>query len=402
MLSRFLAFLFLSLLVCFTGRTNAGSIGVNVNDFLYGAGIKRADKGGTNVPTSMTAVIGKVPESGIHVLRVPIDFDAFLKTSTEINWVLQQLQSLASRTESVKAEIYVAPVMQARRSYVAHTARLADDQFRAQFRKVLGHLGAGLVAISPDRFFLEILNEPEYCGQERQTWSKLQDELYRELRAQLPRLKIVLSAECWGNLEMLLGFDLRPYAADQLAHFTFHYYAPRLFTLQNYPWSTTHLKYVDAISLFRECNASNDVRKKMIDKIAGTPGLGVGEKERLIGRFERALREFNQGEDWDVAIGGQFHALRDKALRAGMSPRRIHLGEFGVFKSPVSDAHIREDRLFWVQTVKEQAEANGFSWTYWAAVGPFGVWDNWNSMIADARLLDVLAGRVRITRRQCH
>jgi hypothetical protein len=401
MLGRLLAFLFLSLLVCFT-RANADSIGVNVNEFLYGAGIKRADKGGTSTPASMSAVIGKLPESGIQVLRVPIDFDVFLGTTIEINWVLRQLQIVASRTESEKAEIYVAPVMQARGRYVAHTARLADDQFRAQFREVLIQLGAGLVAISPDRFFLEILNEPEFCGEERQTWAKMQDELYREVRGQLPRLKIVLSAECWGNLDMLLGFDLRPYAADELAHFTFHYYAPRLFTLQNYPWSTTHLKYVDAISLLRECNASNDARKKVIDKIAGTAGLGPGEKERLIGRFESALREFNRGEDWEVAIVGQFHALRDKALRSGISPQRIHLGEFGVFKSPVSDPHIREDRLFWVQTVKEQARANGFSWTYWAAVGPFGIWDNWNSMIADARLLDVLAGRVRIARRQCH
>ncbi|MDH3459746.1 MAG: glycoside hydrolase family 5 protein [Burkholderiaceae bacterium] len=175
---------------------------------------------------------------------------------------------------------------------------------------------------APATVMFELLNEPNlYLG--RDMWQRVMSAALREIRASNPDRTLIVGGAPWNTLAALeqlhLPFD------DRNLIVTFHYYDPIEVTHQGAEW-------VDGS-----------------DEWMGTAWRGsAAERQALKADFA------------------------DVAQWAKVERRPIFLGEFGVY-SEADDA----TRLAWTKAVREQAEANGFSWAYWELASKFGVLDPW-------------------------
>src|SRR5262249_33926773 len=125
---------------------------------------------------------------------------------------------------------------------------------------------------------------------------------------------------------------------DRMLIATFHYYLPFHFTHQGAEWAKGSEKWVG-------------------ETWTATP-------EQL-----KALRaDFDKAADW-----------------AKKHDRPVFLGEFGAYQKAPMDSRVR-----WTDAVAREAEARGFSWSYWEFGAGFGIYDpaagSWREPLRDALL----------------
>jgi endoglucanase len=171
---------------------------------------------------------------------------------------------------------------------------------------------------APATVLFEVLNEPHKALDERE-WNEALAAVLPVIRESNPHRTLIVGGAEWNSRKTLWRLSLP--ADDRNLIATFHYYEPMEVTHQGAEW------------------------------VSGA-GAWTGTKWRGTQSELRAVRQ----------------AFDDVAEWAKRNARPIHLGEFGAY-SKAEEA----SRLAWTRTVREEAEARGFSWAYWELAAGFGV-----------------------------
>jgi endoglucanase len=168
----------------------------------------------------------------------------------------------------------------------------------------------------PLTVFFELLNEPtDQLTDER--WQEVFPDLLKEIREDNPNRLIIVGPASWNRPEHLPALSLPQ--DDRRLIATFHYYEPLSFTHQGASW------------------------------VANSEGW----------------RGTKWGTDQErEAIHRQFEAV---ASWARSNDRPIYLGEFGAI-----DQADMASRVAWTRAIAREAEAHGFSWSYWEFCSQFG------------------------------
>jgi endoglucanase len=97
-----------------------------------------------------------------------------------------------------------------------------DDRDRAKLIQTWQALATALRPLDPRLTFPEALNEPVFPN-DLGSWSRLQQQIVRTIRAILPADTIVLTGNDWGSIAGLLSLSPQ---ADPKVIYSFHFYEP--------------------------------------------------------------------------------------------------------------------------------------------------------------------------------
>jgi endoglucanase len=219
-----------------------------------------------------------------------------------------------------------------------------DDAHVEAFVEFWRTLARNLAGTDPERVFLEVLNEPEFRDSYR--WGGIQAKLAAAIRRGAPEHTIIATGHRWSAIDDLL--ILEP-LADRNVVYTFHFYAPALFTHQGATWGLGYWRHLRDLPY----PASP----------AELPGMTAGVPDDLSRLYlTRYSHERWGAERIEAEIG----------LAAAWAARhnvRVTCTEFGVYRRWARPP----DRARWIGDVRAALERHGIGWTMWDYAGDFGL-----------------------------
>ena len=112
-----------------------------------------------------------------------------------------------------------------------------DPAFLGKVETYWETLAGHFAAISADRIFFEVMNEPHLSARENVDpawWQPVQRSLVAAIRRGAPSSTIIVTGERWGGIDGLL--ELKP-LEDRNVVYSFHWYDPFTFTHQGATWT---------------------------------------------------------------------------------------------------------------------------------------------------------------------
>ena len=243
---------------------------------------------------------------------------------------------------------------------------------------------AGLLAgLRGNRVALELMNEPEIGGTPAANaqWQTMEEKAYHAARGAAKTLALVLQGDLSGDYDGLLALDPTPFAADLHTLFTFHFYLPYLFTNQSGPKDPND-RVMANLPYPAQTRPPQDSLDALQTRMNGWNETDQ-QKQDDIKRATRDITNYQKTGFDRATIKSYFDEVSGWATAHGISAKRIYLGEFGVVrKYGRYDGALDDDRVRWLQDVREEAEQHGFIWSIWAyrGNGGMGIVDNDNTV----------------------
>lgn len=223
-------------------------------------------------------------------------------------------------------------------------ARLSkQDDAVERFRDLWQILAKHYSSWDPEYIFFEILNEPEFRDAYR--WYGVETKLAAAIRQSAPEHTIIATGAGWDNDDDLVFLEpLR----DPNVIYTFHFYAPHIFTHQGATWGNYYWRWVKGLRY--PSSAQN----------AAQVAANVPEaRDRLY--------VIRYGQDhWDAPrIAAEIHQVAEWAQQRGVP---LICNEFGVYRAFTDPS----DRVAWIKDVRTSLERHNIGWTMWDYSGSFG------------------------------
>jgi hypothetical protein len=191
----------------------------------------------------------------------------------------------------------------------------------------------------------------------------------------------IVVAGCGSQPDKLIVLQNVPFNDPNIIY-TFHYYAPFIFTHQStqyYPL-IRHLQYPASRGTF------DDAVKNIQLASEETRSQGAtGFLERLKAENE-VRRYFKQNADI-ASIRSQFNEVLSWAHRVGVRQSQIFLGEFAALDVPPNTTTSDyESRLRWTEDIRRAADEYNFAYAYWIFEDSRGALINPNTLVLRPRL----------------
>jgi len=170
----------------------------------------------------------------------------------------------------------------------------------------------------PAEVLFEIANEP---NMKPEIWNRLHSEAYTIIRTSNPGRTLLIGSINGNQIKFLQDLSLPE--DDRNIIVAVHYYSPIQFTHQGAPWS---------------------VKNKDLSGI-----------------------EWKETDDEKAAVKADFDVAQAWATTHN---RPLTLGEFGAYEKADMASRVR-----WTHFIARQAEARGWSWSYWQFDSDFIVYD---------------------------
>lgn len=170
----------------------------------------------------------------------------------------------------------------------------------------------------PNEVLFEIANEP---NMKPEMWNELHSEAYKIIRQSNPDRTLIIGTINGNQIKFLKDLELPE--NDRNIIVAIHYYSPLQFTHQGAPWSKNN------------------------KDLSGITWTNTEAEESAV------KTDFDMAQAWSKAHN-----------------RPLTLGEFGAYEKADMDSRVR-----WTNYITRQAEARGWSWSYWQFDSDFIVYD---------------------------
>jgi endoglucanase len=217
--------------------------------------------------------------------------------------------------------------------------------------------------------WFDVLNEP--TAKDFNDWNHVASRVYRVLRMEDPKRKIMIESTFWGSVLRLP--ELAEAVQGPNLVYSFHFYLPMLVTHQGAPWWKDGEIYKESVTY---------------------PGPIPKAQEYLAKDLQPMTREvlaFESSKPWDK------ERLRETimpAIRLAKEGHELYCGEFGVYEQVN-----RPTRLHWIKDVVDLFTEYGIGWGYWNYKWlDFGIWPpagNGATGPLDEEMLKVLQSGIR-------
>ncbi|MGO8693025.1 MAG: glycoside hydrolase family 5 protein [Rectinemataceae bacterium] len=224
-----------------------------------------------------------------------------------------------------------------------------DPLFLSAVETYWESLAEHYAAISSDRIFFEVMNEPHLSAREKvdpSWWQPVQAALVAAIRRGAPSNTIIATGERWGGIDGLV--ELEP-LSDPDVVYSFHWYDPFIFTFQGVTSTVPVQAELAGIPYPSSPAAVASVVDGLADPKARAQVLRYGAEKWEASKIEEGLK---RAADW-----------------AASNHVAVFCGEFGVYRqvAPVAD------RLRWIDDVRRSLEALGIGWSMWDYETDFGL-----------------------------
>lgn len=220
-----------------------------------------------------------------------------------------------------------------------------------------------------DKVALELMNEPD---QDWFSWVAATDrwpgqlaELHAAARAVAPRLALVMTGARGGGFEGLLRLDARRFASDDALVWSFHYYEPHAVTHSGLPWEKGAAHFLTKLPYPAE-KFDPVLRRRLVSQAKArvrSEIVGADKRAELDREIDTAAEAYAASGAGPQTVARDFDRVAAWAAANGVPPRRILLGEFGVYQDAVDPA----TRAEIVRVARTAAEEKGFAWAIYTA-----------------------------------
>lgn len=288
---------------------------------------------------------------GMTYVRVPIDLN-FLLDETRPDLLkpdaLAEFDTAMARILANNLAVIVEIHSTGENPGGVFSARLEDDPefitlFAAFWQAFATHLAT---TTRPEMVFLEPMNEPVFYDSP-EDWLPLQAQLIAAIHEVAPEFTVIATGARWSHLDTLIT---QTPLDDPNVIYNFHFYDPFVFTHQGATWGG------DLVVPLRDVPYPSS--PEAIAPLLESSNYGSEQRTALI----------NYGnERWDKArLQQRLQAVADWAEQHHV---RVICNEFGTYSvyAPM------EDRVRWIQDVRETLEGFGFGWAMWEYDNTFGM-----------------------------
>lgn len=285
-------------------------------------------------------------ELGADVVRVPMTLGRFVETSSADYKLQDQFWEKLDVLLDLGDKYGITVIIDNHQSgYVAaYIEDHAEGFMKSVWRQIAEHCKN-----RSDKVVYELQNEPDGTWW-KDHWHELQGQLIDEIRKIDKTHSIIVAA----NPERSIA-ELPEYEDDNLIY-TFHCYAPMVFTHQGASW--TSLKSI-----------GGKVPFPFNDTFNGEAAAALVTSDK----YKQDLLDYSY-LGTEMAVQQVMDNVIAEARRRNV---RLFMGEFGAIArfDGVADGAAPEDRCLWHECVRKYAEANGVSWTVWKYSGDFGMFN---------------------------
>ncbi|MGQ4649260.1 cellulase family glycosylhydrolase [Lyngbya aestuarii] len=313
-----------------------------------------------------TEDIKRIREMGFRHVRLPVDPDILFDKEKPESLNKENLKYFDAAVDKILAQ-NLALIVDCHPTSGFKQRLYRDASFAKDFARFWRTLAEHLGRRSPEKVFLEVLNEPD--TEDPQEWYDLQRPLLAAMRAGAPEHTLIASAnqrvgDDWSPiraLEMLTPVD------DPNVVYNFHYYKPKQFTHQGATWGWDLLQYFRDVPYPSSLEAVAPLISK-IDNVAARRSLQYyGEQTWNADKIEAQISR--------AAAWAKAHQVC------------VTCNEFGVYRQ----AAPAEDRAAWLRDVRSVLEQHQIGWAMWDYKGGFGATIEVNGdLVPDKRVLSAL------------
>lgn len=313
------------------------------------------------------SLLRELRNRGMTNIRLPVPAESVMARFSSERDIARQLGNLNRTTaDLISLDYYVTidlhPGEQFRRLHKDNSAQALDA-----LRDAWDRLSRVVGRFSPERIFVELLNEPEVPAVQ---WQDEAGRLARFIRTRLPDNTLILGPTNWQRADSLP--NLRP-LDDLNVVYAIHFYDPMAFTHQG------HWDEKDPLSSIKGLPFPIRRDDQAVEKIRA--GLVAERKELALKELDTAIAASETGDVLTRELAPALQWQREHK-------RPLIINEFGVLKHHAPQA----SRIAWLASVAESAERNCWGWTHWEFAHGFG-------LLKDSHQLDEDLVRALLKRR---
>ena len=321
-----------------------------------------------------------IANAGFDFVRLTVSPDFYLPQASEENVqrvhsaVLASVHAFESQGLKVVVDLHASPKSAGR---PIGTEEFTDDetQFEA-YAKVAASLAEAIDHDGAGGRYFEPMNEPVLdCVQPSKTvaarWPSIALRLHDAVRKAAPRLTLVMEGGCWGGAAGLTA--LKPEAFhDTNIMWSFHDYAPMIFTHQGASWVGGVMHYAAGIAYPPRKSAEAEALSRSGAKIAATQ-IAPNQQIDLQKQQRGAIAYYYAKGQAQADLVSPFFKVRKWAKAHHILPRQILFGEFGAIRGSNDGEPSIESRAAYLKAKRQAAEELGWAWAVWEWTGSFAI-----------------------------
>ena len=198
----------------------------------------------------------------------------------------------------------------------------------------------------------------------------LQAELHAAARATAPDLTVVLTGACWGQANALASLDPKQ-TDDDAVLWTFHSYAPFLFSHQGAIWSSAPEKYIWDLP-YPPSAVTDEIAAEVAAAAKERMAAAEGQADEAL--IDEAIAAYRAEPDSIVTT--EIERATAWADEHGIPRDRLFLGEFGALHTVKDQSLPRDWYLAFIADKRQAAEAAGMSWAVYDYKSDMGIADD--------------------------
>lgn len=335
--------------------------GINLSDWLL-----HEDESEIRTNLYLEEDFQNIRNLGFDAVRLPVDFEAHVGTSPDYvisEYILECIDKAVNWAENAGMYIIID-----NHSYLGESF---PSEGPAVLKKVFAQV-ADRYKDRSDKVMYELYNEPSESDLSlKLTWGTLQPALIDIIRSVDKKHTIIVSGfgSSIDNLENVSGLASK----DKNLIYTFHFYAPALFTHQGADWNDSPMQYLES------------------------PVPFPYNENEMPAKPDQFIGSYNE-EDYDsYEETGNVLYLEERLQKAVDFANTynvpVYCGEWGVLNKMAS----QEDYCYYHKVVREMLEENNIGWTLWAYRDDFSVFNRNSACIFEKDLNAALLAALDLT-----
>jgi endoglucanase len=291
-----------------------------------------------------------IAKAGFKTVRIPICFSAWMEMKRPYEWDNPDALKMADSFVKWALDSGLNVIVDLHHSEFDRTITDADAPERMV--NLWTRIAERYKNTDPERVFFELRNEPHNITAEAWRWQA--EQLIKYVREIAPKHTLIVGFHEWnGRKEMI---DSKPFTDPNIIY-TFHYYAPFVFTHQGAGWAGDSMKDLREIPF----PYSSKIEIKVPSSAKGT-------------WTENQINDYKRDSD-PKYMYGELKAARDWSVKNKVP---IFLGEFGSFGQYAP----MEDRCRHAEAVFSAVGKLSIPAAWWEWDGGFNMFDKGTQIIS--------------------
>jgi hypothetical protein len=322
--------------------------------------------------------IAALRESGFDFVRFTIDTALFFaneKKVTQRQWLLARIDSMITmfRKAGLKVVVDLHSIERGDGSpdSLLHVSSPREFERYLEFVTEVGRI---VNKHDPDWVAFEPMNEvPLDCMTEAgaSQWSVLLRMLHATAREAAPKATLVLQGACRGRPAGLVKLNPAQ-IADENTIWSFHTFAPEIFTHQGAIWTPGPEAFVSRVTFPADERAGKSLLDVAVGRIARSDATPE-RKAQLKSMVERDLGSYVSPDGAMGELERAVDAVEAWRSANAIGSERILVGEFGVIREGILESVPQRVRAQYLSAARKLFESKGWGWCVWSWGGSFGV-----------------------------